>query len=220
MTTTAEPWHRQFVGSLWNQVGALQFKFLVDNGLQSQHRLLDVGCGSLRGGIHFIRYLDRGNYTGIDASLALLSAGKDVELREAGLEGKSPRLVQMNDFSFGAWQQTFDYAIAQSLFTHVSLNSIMLCLSNVDAVLAPGGVFFATFFENERGRSNITRVLRTAADGPFWTYFDRDPFHYDLETLRWAAKGTSLELEYVGEWNHPRQQRMLRFVRRADKPGQ
>jgi SAM-dependent methyltransferase len=210
-----ERWHRQAIGGLWDQVGRLQFKYLVEHGLQPHHRLLDVGCGSLRGGVHFIRYLEPGKYTGIDADARLLRAGRDVELRQAGVEGKSPHLVQMDDFGFGGWRQTFDYAIAQSVLTHISLNSILLCLLNTDAVLAPGGTFFATFFENEGGRRNTAPILRTASDSQFWTYFDRDPFHYDLDALRWAAGRTSLELEYIGEWNHPRQQRMLHFAKRA-----
>lgn len=56
------------VGGLWQQMGQLQFDFLVRQGLKPEHRLLDIGCGTLRGGRHFIRYLNPGNYTGMDIS--------------------------------------------------------------------------------------------------------------------------------------------------------
>ncbi|MGG6294672.1 hypothetical protein ACQ4M4_09620 [Leptolyngbya sp. AN02str] len=40
--------HRQFIGGLWEELGQLQFDFLKENGLLPEHRLLDMGCGSLR----------------------------------------------------------------------------------------------------------------------------------------------------------------------------
>ena len=58
--------HRELVGGLWEELGVLQFEFLVKRGLKPHHRLLDVGCGALRGGVHFVRYLDPGCYHGID----------------------------------------------------------------------------------------------------------------------------------------------------------
>jgi hypothetical protein len=59
------PWHRRRVGGMWEEIGRLQFDFLLSKGLQSRHFLLDIGCGSLRGGIHFIGFLDAGRYDGI-----------------------------------------------------------------------------------------------------------------------------------------------------------
>ena len=46
--------HRAYVGGLWEALGSLQFKFMIDRGLEPQHVLLDVGCGTLRGGVRFI----------------------------------------------------------------------------------------------------------------------------------------------------------------------
>ena len=77
--------HRKFVGGMWERIGRHQFDFLRDRGLRPEHRLLDVGCGALRGGVHFIRYLNVGGYYGIDINASLLAAGRDVELPAAGL---------------------------------------------------------------------------------------------------------------------------------------
>ncbi len=38
------------VGGLWDEIGQLQFDFLRAKGLLPRHKLLDFGCGSLRGG--------------------------------------------------------------------------------------------------------------------------------------------------------------------------
>jgi len=43
------------------------------------------------------------------------------------------------------------------------------------------------------------------------THFDRDFYHYDFATFEWICEGTSLVPEYVGDWDNPRNQKMLRF---------
>lgn len=53
--------HRKFVGSYWEQIGMLQFHFLINAGLKPYYRILDPDCGALRGCINFIRYLDDEN---------------------------------------------------------------------------------------------------------------------------------------------------------------
>lgn len=55
---------RGYVGGLWHELGELQFRFLVDQGLRPEHVLLDIACGSLRGGVRFVPYLNPGNYLG------------------------------------------------------------------------------------------------------------------------------------------------------------
>ena len=75
-------WHREEVGGLWDKIGKLQFNFLKKMGLKPEYYFLDVACGSLRGGIHFIDYLESGHYFGIDKDKELLEAGKNFELRK------------------------------------------------------------------------------------------------------------------------------------------
>jgi hypothetical protein len=51
-----------------------------------------------------------------------------------------------------------DYAIANSVFTHISLNDIRLCLYRFTQQLAPGGRFIATFFEAPRASLRDAQV--------------------------------------------------------------
>jgi SAM-dependent methyltransferase len=207
-------WHRQAVGGLWEEVGRLQFEYLVAQGLQPNDFLLDIGCGSLRGGVHFVRYLDTGHYWGVDIDERLLEAGRG-ELEQLGLAGKRPVLVQMADFRFSTLGREFDLALAQSVFTHLPLNSIIRCLMEVERVLAPGGRLYATIFENPAGKQELGAIEHRTADGSLIvSHLDRDPFHYDVDTFRWICDGTRLEVEYIGGWNHPRDQRMLLFRKR------
>ena len=65
-------WHRAAVGGRWEEIGRLQFDFLVRQGLMPEHFFLDVGCGSWRGGVHFVDYLLSHRYFGVDVSGARL----------------------------------------------------------------------------------------------------------------------------------------------------
>ena len=75
--------HRAYVGGLWEEIGQLQFDFLVEQGLRPSHCFLDIACGSLRGGVHFIRYLEPGHYLGLDREPKLIELGVQEELGEA-----------------------------------------------------------------------------------------------------------------------------------------
>lgn len=206
-------WYKDAVGGQWEKIGKLQFDFLVEQGLKPESYLLDVGCGSLRGGIHFIGYLQPGHYFGIDIDKALLDAGRK-ELKKLNLISKSPILVEVEDFDFRSFNQAFDCALAQSVFTHLPLNSIMRCLMNIEKVLVHGGRFFATFFENRDGKFNLEPIEHSCVDRiPLATYFDKDPYHYAYEVFTWICEGTSLKVEYIGDWNHLRDQKMMVFTK-------
>jgi cyclopropane fatty-acyl-phospholipid synthase-like methyltransferase len=206
-------WYRDAVGGLWEELGKLQIEFLVGQGLLPQNYLLDIGCGSLRGGIHFIQYLEPEHYFGIDKNKELLDAGR-IELHNNNLIHKNPKLVQMENFEFLNLNQKFDYALAQSVFTHLTLNDIIKCLMNVEKVFNQSGKFYATFFENKRGKFYLEPLMHPKSDGPdFATYFDQDPYHYDFETFEWICEGTKLKAEYIGDWNHPRDQKMMVFTK-------
>jgi hypothetical protein len=92
--------HRDYVGGLWNEIGLLQFGYLVTQGLRPRHVLLDIGCGCLRGGRHFVEYLAPGNYVGLDKEPALLKAAVEHELPKQVRERKKPTLLVSDDFDF------------------------------------------------------------------------------------------------------------------------
>lgn len=204
--------HRNMVGGAWDQIGQLQFEFLKTQGLQPWHTLLDIGCGSLRGGVHFVRYLDPGKYFGIDINESLLAAGYEIELRQAGLQDRLPRqnLRCTGNFEVGLFEVQFDFALAQSLFTHLTFNRIRQCLERLADHMKPGGAFFATFFELPQG---IPAYLPEEHCGGIITHDVDDPYHYRFEDLKYAAAGLPWEVRYIGDWRHPRDQRMAAFVR-------
>lgn len=199
--------HRDFVGGAWDEIGLLQLDFLKKQGLQPTHTLLDVGCGALRGGLHFISYLDVTNYYGMDINQSLITAAH-VEIAEHKLSHKKPQLWVTDKFELSICHQQFDYAIAVSVFTHLFANHIIRCLVEVAKVLKPEGKFFASFFEAPESR------YLAPLHHPLWgfvTHFDQDPFHYSFSEIQAITQDTGLEVSLVGDWQHPRGQRMLCF---------
>lgn len=202
--------HRAWVGGLWEEMGRLQLEFLRSQGLQPGHSLLDVGCGALRGGIPFVAFLEKGRYAGLDINQSLINAGYR-ELELAGLEEKEARLLVDPEFNVSRLGTLFDVAIAQSVFSHLPVNHICQCLVNVAAVLKPGGRFYATFFEAPR---SVHLQPITHAPGGVISRYDRDPFHYSFAEMQWMADISGLTAGYIGDWSHPRDQRMLMFARK------
>jgi SAM-dependent methyltransferase len=205
-------WHRRTIGYVeeWEQHGQAQFDYLTGQGLRPEHYLLDIGCGPLRGGVHFIRYLETGHYFGVDKNAGVIEMAEEVELRRYGLEDKRPTLRADETFDFAALGQAFDYAWAQSVFTHLPVNSIVRCVMNVERALEPGGKFYATFYENEQGKRNLEPVRQSPQ---VVSYFDRDSYHYDVATFEWICAGTSLSVRYLGGWDNPRNQKVLLFTK-------
>lgn len=199
--------HRTMIGAMWDDIGRLQFEFLRSEGLEPRHRLLDVGCGSLRGGVHFVRYLEPGRYFGLDANASLIEAGHH-ELALAGLADRGAHLAADGDFDVGRFGERFDMAIAVSLVTHLYANHIQTCLSRVAAALAPGGRFYVTFFEAPNA-AHLAPI--THAPGEITTRYASDPFHQSFDELATLAGRAGLHARCIGDFGHPRGQRMAVF---------
>ncbi len=210
----AEGRHRDAVGGLWDDIGRHQFEFLVAQGLKPHHRFLDVGCGCLRGGIHFIRYLQPGRYYGLDISPSLLEAGWK-EVRRAGLTDRLPRenLACAKAFDFSRFPGTFDMALALSVFTHLPFNHIRVCLERLAPAMTSGGKFFASFFEIPPDHATWKAFKHSSGD--VTTHGDSDPYHYRAADLEYATRGLPWAFHYIGDVGHARAQRMVLFEKKG-----
>ena len=199
--------HRDAIGGLWDEMGALQFEFVKSRGLKPHHKLCDTGCGALRGGIHFVRYLDAGNYFGLDINASLLEGGRQ-ELDRAGLAEKKANLMVDDGFKMSRFGTKFDYMLAVSVFTHLYANHIVRCLVEARAVLEPHGQFLATYFDAPTP-AHLDPIKQQPGD--VVTHYDRDPFHYSIQEMTFMGTMAGLKTELIGAWRHPRNQWMLAF---------
>lgn len=208
--------HRSFVGGVWDTHGEHQLNFLLSQGLAPTDRFLDIGCGALRAGRHFVSYLDPGNYYGIDANVSLIQAGYDVELDDEQRNRLPSTNLRANERFDGDFGVQVDMALAQSVFSHVSLNHIRLCLYRTAKVVRPGGSFFATFFEQPKSMPLDRIIVRREGGRPFLT--EQNLFWYYRSDLQWAASSGPWEFRYIGNWGHPAGQKMVQFVRQDTSP--
>jgi cyclopropane fatty-acyl-phospholipid synthase-like methyltransferase len=127
---------------LWKMKQDFQINFLHNRDLKKTDTLLDIGCGTLRGGIPIIDFLDSGNYCGIEVRENVLAEGKK-ELKEHKLEHKNPILVSFNDFKDLDLESKFDIAFAFSVLIHLEDHITAGCLKFVSKHLSKDGIFYA-----------------------------------------------------------------------------
>lgn len=188
------------VGGMWDEVGQMQIDFLTREGLAKNHRMFDIGCGTLRGGRHFIAHLDPEGYTGIDISEGVIEAGKQL-LVDEGLIDKRPRLIANTggDLRFTMFtDETFDFILAQSVFTHLKKEHIEECFQNIGRLMSRGSRFYFTFYS---GEESVRR-------GP-------KSFQFPFSFFEKIAKENGFELiERSEDYPHPRGQRMAYVKKR------
>lgn len=206
--------HRRFVGGNYDSHGATQLRFLTEHGLRPEHCFLDVGCGSLRAGRHLVDYLQPGHYYGIDANVDLIQAGYDIEMSEEQRNRLPAGNLRANDRFNGDFGIQFDMAIAQSVFSHVSLNHVRLCLFRMATVIKPGGKFYATFYEQPR-RTPVDKII-VNPQNPKPRLTERNVFWYYRADIAWAASIGPWKFRYIGDWGHPHGQKMAEFIRLDD----
>lgn len=127
---------------LWEAKRRFQMDFLRGVGLQPHHKLLDFGCGTLRGGLPLIDYLEPGNYYGLDVRLETLKEACS-ELEESGLDQKMPNLMHCQNLSSLTFTGGFDYIWVFAVLIHLSDSKLEDFLSFAARNLAPNGKIFA-----------------------------------------------------------------------------
>jgi len=189
-----DPHYRAYVGPPedYDLIAAMTFNLLTTLGLRQHHSLLDVGCGSLRIGRLLIPYLNRGKYFGIEPAEWLVAEGIRQELCETVVQTKRPTFFFTDSpETVVRAKVSFDFALAQSIFSHCGLDLIRGWLAAVSRSLADDGGLVATFLPSDE-------------DSPRSGWVYPDCVSYRPATLERAAADANLRFEIL-DWKHPRQ---------------
>jgi SAM-dependent methyltransferase len=189
-----DPHYRAYVGPPedYDLIAAMAFNLLTTLGLRQHHSLLDVGCGSLRIGRLLIPYLNRGKYFGIEPNEWLVDEGIRRELGEALMQIKRPTFFFSNSpETIAQAKVSFDFALAQSIFSHCGLDLIRDWLDAISRSLAQNGALIATFLSGDE-------------DCPKTGWIYPECVNYRPATLERAASDVNLRFEIL-DWKHPRQ---------------
>jgi cyclopropane fatty-acyl-phospholipid synthase-like methyltransferase len=190
---------------LWESKRAFQIGFLRRFGLKPEHHLLDVGCGTLRGGIPLIAYLEKSHYVGIEVRAEVLNEGRK-ELAKAGLEWKAPTLLFVPDISQACVAQRFDFIWAFSVLFHMSDQVLDGAFRFVSQHLSADGVFFANVRVGERkdgkwkGLSAVWRNLE---------FYDRAGARHGMVV---SDLGPLIQYGHTSHVADPNCQRMLKIT--------
>ncbi len=132
-------------------------------GIEPTMRAVDYGCGSLRVGQHAIRFLDRGNYWGIDVSQSFIDDGRNL-LDPSLIEDKRPRTSAISDELIeliAQWEPQFIFS--HTVLQHVPEAELGVYFGRLAAMMGPGSKAVIEFMAAPR-----TRRLKAMS----WAYAD------------------------------------------------
>jgi hypothetical protein len=158
---------------LFERAGREQLIVLLEHGLTFSSRVLDVGCGVLRGGRWIIPLLDAEHYCGIEPQEHLVERGLREFVDPAVIELKRPRFDHNDRFDFSPFGVRFTHFMARSVWTHASKPQVESMLDGMAEWGAPGSVLLASWLpasvlrgrKDYRGTEWVGRSHRSSTAG-------------------------------------------------------
>ena len=143
--------YREWVGPAhhYDANAAMQFCYATFLGLRENHSMLDIGCGSLRGGRLFISYLLPNKYCGVEPEKWVVEKAIQNEIGQDLINIKKPRFYHSDDLNLSTFGESFDFILAQGVFTHAPAIDIKKCLNNASMVMKKDAIFAANYFIGE-----------------------------------------------------------------------
>ncbi len=189
--------YKTYVGGQYDLKGAMQLALLYALGLRAEHRLLDIGCGSLRAGRFLIPYLDPGGYTGLEPNTWLIDEAIDKEIGRDILDIKKPTFVHNDRFDVSGLG-AFDFVLANSIASHTGPSMTKAFLEAVRQALAPQGMAAVTFAQVEGPDNEIEGWLYPSGHGA------PRGAHYKKKTIEGWVRDAGLKGVPI-DWYHPYQ---------------
>ena len=185
--------YRLFVGATerYDVMAAMTFNLLTTLGLREGHKVLDIGCGSLRNGRLLIPYLNRGNYTGFDPNPWLVKEALKNETGSDIVRIKKPTFIFSKNPDDVDPALRFDFAFAHAIFCHAPLSLLRAWLKKLSSALGDNGAFAVSF-----------RIGDEDYTGDTWTY--PGMIYYKMDTVRGYAEEFGFRFQEL-DWRHPAQ---------------
>lgn len=164
---TYPPLRLNFVGSdQFKQIGN-EFHGYFKNilNIKPNDAVLDIGCGIGRMAIPLTQLIPNGKYEGFDINKKgidwckknITPKHQHFKFTHSNIYNKyynKKGTVKADKYKFPYPDNTFDHAIATSVFTHMLPEQIENYLTEIHRVLKPGGKLFATWFAIDKEALN------------------------------------------------------------------
>ncbi|CAL0329622.1 unnamed protein product [Lupinus luteus] len=159
--------HHSNYGEPWAG-GRDVFEFLAQSTqLRHDSLVLEIGCGTLRVGLHFIRYLNPEHFHCLERDELSLMAAFRYELPAQGLLNKRPLIVKGDDMDFSKFDSgiMYDLIYASAVFLHMPDKLVWTGLERLASKLKPydGRIFVShnIKFCSRLGGQECTKRLMT-----------------------------------------------------------
>ena len=158
----------------FERVGRLQCSLMIREGLYPWLKVVDIGCGALRGGYWLIHFLNPDCYYGIEPNVDMLQAGLNEIVESEVIREKRPTFDHNAAFDTSVFNTKFDAFLCRSVWTHTSKAQIETMLDNFLRDTTPDAFFLTSYlpafwpWDDYRGRtfqgrshvSNVTALVR------------------------------------------------------------
>ncbi|KAJ1697180.1 hypothetical protein LUZ63_005692 [Rhynchospora breviuscula] len=132
--------HHSNYGEPWAG-GRDVFEFLASaTNLSPSDMVMEIGCGTLRVGIHFIQYLDPNHFHCLERDKLSLMAALRYELPSHGLLYKRPLIIKGEDMDFTNFGEgvSYDLIYASAVFLHIPDKLVWVGLERLASRLKSG----------------------------------------------------------------------------------
>jgi len=130
---------------LFHVAGKKQLMILRHFGMTEKSKVLDIGCGCLRGGRWVIPELNQGHYFGIEVNKEMLEKGLEICVEKEIVSEKKPKFDNNSDFDFGIFGERFDFFFARSIWSHASKIQIEKMLDQFLVNKTAQGIFLTSY---------------------------------------------------------------------------
>lgn len=160
--------------------------FLKHGWVTPDTRLMDYGCGNAATGVHFIRVLGKGKYTGVDLSSQTLARAREW-VEKMALTDKKPEFIHLKGGSLAPLAgHKFDVVFSQDVIVHMSPDLIVNLIRASSSFIAPNGVFLCSYTHSDQEIEDIGDLMN---------------WHHNIGFFQKTIEGTRLACEEVKEWS-------------------
>ena len=169
-----------------------------------RHSFIDIGCGPLRAGEFFIKYLNESNYIGFDYAQAYIDASHYIIDKSDKLKENKPTVILCAEFNLHKHLPSLkaDFGLAFSVLNHCNKLEVHSFFNNISKSFKPGA---RIYIMNDNVKWYPKYLIQTNLQITN-IYQDLEPFGIDLrqrlgrDAVQMINQNNNFLIELTKEW--------------------